>query len=107
MRNSDLCRGLVHEGPHQCIREFFIKLMDTGKVASKYYVMFHIIPLMLRLRKVKDIKTVPKLVAQSCFEYVKSCCFLSFLVGLLRAGLCANWNQSPNNILSFGISWSI
>ena len=81
--------------------------MDTGKVTSKYYVMFHIIPLVLRLRKVKDIKSVPKLVAQSCFEYVKSCCFLSFLVGLLRAGLCANWNQSPENILSFGTFYLI
>ena len=88
--------------PHKIFfREFFIKLFDVGKVTSKYYIMFHIIPLILRIRKVKEPKKIPRLVAKTAYEYIKSCCFLSFLVGLLRAGLCANWNQSPERILSF------
>ena len=100
-RNDAPCRGLVHAGPSQCLMEFFVKLLDVGKVASKYYVMFHVIPLILRVKKAKDPRKVPGLAVGTFYEYTKSCCFISFLVGLLRAGLCANWNQSPDRILSF------
>lgn len=81
--------------------EFIQKLVDTGAVASKYYVMFHVIPMFLRLRKAKDIKHGLKTLAKSLYEYLRSISFMAFLVGLLRGGLCLNWNQNQGNVLSF------
>ena len=84
----------MHTGLDHCVREFFLKLVDTGKVASKYYVMFHMIPLLLRMRRLKDTKNLPQIVWKSFYDYVKSCLFLAFLVGLQRGGLCINYGLS-------------
>ena len=43
---------LLHEG--SCSLDSMIKLANVGKVGIKYYVSFHMIPLVLRLRKCKD-----------------------------------------------------
>lgn len=94
VRDKDICRGLVHCGPRQCFIEFIQKLVDTGKVACKYYVLFHIVPFVLRLKKIKDRKKALRVFTKSIYEYVRSICFMAFLVGTLRAGLCINWNQN-------------
>lgn len=52
--DPDSCSGLVHSGPTHCLAEFLQKLLDTGKVAGKLYVVFHMIPFLMRLRKIKS-----------------------------------------------------
>jgi len=43
---------LTHDGA--CIFDYLKMLKDVGKTGMKYYVSFHLIPLILRLRKCKD-----------------------------------------------------
>ena len=43
---------LIHDG--HCIFDVLRVLKDVGKIGMKYYVSFHLIPLILRLRKCKD-----------------------------------------------------
>jgi hypothetical protein len=100
-RDTDVCRGLVHCGSRDCLMEFFQKLIDTGAVSCKYYVVFHVVPMVLRLRKAKNIKHGLKILGKSMYEYFRSICFMAFLVGLLRGGLCVNWNQSYEKLNSF------
>lgn len=66
--------------------------MHTGKVASKYYIFFHLIPLIIRLKKLKNIKDLPSIVGTTFYEYSRSVLFMAFLVGLLRAGLCIEFS---------------
>lgn len=73
--------------------EFFQKLIDTGRVGSRYYLMFHLIPFLLRVRKVQNLKDLVVLMAKTATEYAKSLLFISFLVGTLRGGICLNCNQ--------------
>lgn len=49
----------------------------------------------------KQVKNLPYMIAKSFYDYVKSCLFLSFLVGLQRGGLCINYGLSQENMLSF------
>ena len=67
VRDTSACRGLVHNNPVHCFQHFFIKLFATGKVASKYYIFFHLIPLILRLKRLKDIKDLPKTVGATLY----------------------------------------
>ena len=55
-----VCHGLMHHGPAHCFQHFMIKLITTGKVASKYYLPFHLIPLIIRLKSCKNIKNAFK-----------------------------------------------
>ena len=61
---------------------------DVGKIGMKYYVSFHLIPLVLRLRKCKDREQVIKLLGKTGVEYVRSILFMIFLVTGMKAGLC-------------------
>ena len=83
-----VCNGLGHQDIYGCFKEFIKKLIDTGKVASKYYIFFHAIPLIIKLRKVKDLRGAFNYITNSCYEYIKSLCFMAFLVGLLRGAMC-------------------
>jgi hypothetical protein len=85
-----MCHGLLHDGPAHCFQHFLIKMKHTSKVASKYYIFFHIIPLFLKLRKTRKLSQVPGLIANTAYEYVRSVLFMSLLVGSLRAGMCVN-----------------
>ncbi len=88
--NSEACDALVHHGPNHCFLEFFRKLLDVGKVGAKYYVFFHAIPLLLKLKKAKSLVEVALVIKNVGFSYFKSLLFMAFLVGLLRGGLCFN-----------------
>ena len=65
VKDTGACHGLVHHGRSECLKHFFIKLRETSKVASKYYTLFHLIPLILKLRKMKNIKDLPKIFAST------------------------------------------
>ena len=101
VRDTFACHGLVHKGPAHCLQHFFIKLAHTSKAASKYYIFFHLIPLVIRLKKLKNIKDLPKAIGTTVVDYSKSVLFMAFLVGLLRAGLCIEF--SPKNLGVTGI----
>lgn len=64
--------------------------MDTGKVGAKYYVLFHTFPLLLKLKKTKNLQDLVRVVREVGLNYLKSVLFMAFLVGLLRGGLCFN-----------------
>ena len=51
---------------------------------------------MIRLKKLKNIKDLPKVVGTTVLDYSKSVLFMAFLVGLLRAGLCIEFY--PKNL---------
>jgi hypothetical protein len=95
-----VCNGLVHNHIYHCFKEFLKKLIDTGKVASKYYIFFHAIPLIIKLRKAKDMKNALNYISKSAYEYIKSLCFMAFLVGLLRGVMCLGNNCLPSPSLS-------
>ena len=82
----------MHSGSQQCIREFFLKLLATGKVAAKYYAIFHLFPFLIKLAKCKDINEVHILIVKAGLGYGGSIAFLSLLVGLLRAALCIHFS---------------
>ena len=88
----------MHSGPKECFQHFLIKLATTGKVASKYYVLFHLIPFVLRLRKCKKASEIPRVIMDVLYEYGRSVLFMSFLVGLLRAGLCVEFIPEKRGI---------
>ena len=100
VKDTAACHGLVHHGASDCLKHFFIKLHETGKVASKYYIFFHLIPLVLRLRKVKKVEDLPKIILSSTKEYARSILFMSFLVGLLRAGLCVIYSPQKTILVN-------
>ena len=56
---------------------------------------------MIRLKKLKNIKDLPKAIGNTVVDYSKSVLFMAFLVGLLRAGLCIEF--SPKNLGVTGI----
>jgi len=91
-----VCDGLTHHDINDCLRGFIGKLRDTGKQASKYYVLFHAIPLILRLRRVKGLKPAINNIVNAFYDYVKSLCFMAFLVALLRGAMCFVNHSAPN-----------
>lgn len=82
------CQGIVHQSPLHCLQEFTLKLLATGKVSFKYYLIFHAIPLVMRMRKCRNITQALKALTSTAIDYLKSILFLSFLVGLERGSLC-------------------
>ena len=108
VKDTGVCHGYLHHGPSECLQHFIIKLQSTSKVATKYYIFFHLIPLFLRLRKVKQIEEIPKILWSSTKEYTRSILFMAFLVALLRAGLCVIYNPRKtiliNNLGKFKLS---
>lgn len=97
--DADSCQHLVHHGPTECATAFFQKLIDTGRAAGKLYILFHVIPFLMRLRKIRTAGELGKLVLRTLKEYGRSLLFMSMLVGLLRGMLCFNWNLPPKRII--------
>lgn len=95
-----LCQGVVHDGVEDCLLKFLGKLVDTGRVASKFYILLHAIPLLLKLRKAKDWRSVLKMIASSSYYYARSVFFMSFLVALLRGAMCCTNHCAASPTLS-------
>ena len=85
---------LIHSGP--CSVDLLRKGAAIGKVGMKYYISFHLIPLLLRLRKCKDMNQVGKLFGKTVIEYIRSVLFMIFLVGGMKVGQCVtNHSEYP------------
>jgi hypothetical protein len=66
----------------------FKKAVSVAKIGMKYYISFHLIPLLLRLRKCKDFNQAVKLLSKAAMEYVRSVLFMVFLVAGMKCGQC-------------------
>jgi succinate dehydrogenase/fumarate reductase cytochrome b subunit len=64
------------------------KLVTVCGVGVKYYVFFHLIPLVLRIKKSKTRQETSKAVLRTLYEYVKSVLFMGFLVAFTKGALC-------------------
>lgn len=84
------CR-LVHEG--SCYIEFLRKLVVVSKIGIKYYLPFHLFPLLMRLRKAKDTSEVLTVLAKRLFHYTKSIIFMALLVAGTKGALCFGSTQ--------------
>ena len=80
----------MHTDP--CVVDYFRKTADVGKISLKYYVSFHMIPMLLRLRKCKDRKGLFLIIQKTVVEYIRSVLFMAFLVSGVKAGLCTSIN---------------
>jgi hypothetical protein len=83
---------LLHDGP--CISSNLKKSVLVAAVGYKYYVSFHLIPLLLRLRKCKSSEEVFKLLRKTSIEYVRSVLFMVFLVVGMKMGQCLSTNTN-------------
>ena len=90
----------MHQSGLHCLLECLHKLLATGRVALKYYLLFHAVPMLTRLRKCKTLGDAAKAVRSTALEYLKSTLFLSVLVGLERGMLCLLFNQSQANSMT-------
>lgn len=71
-----------------CTYEFFRKLGTVCNIGVKYYVFFHFLPLVLRVKKGKTRQDKIKAVLRTLYEYVKSILFMGSLVSLTKGALC-------------------
>lgn len=67
-------------------------MVKVARVGMKYYVSFHLIPLILRLRKCKSKEELVKLLGKSLVEYIRSVLFITFLVTGMKTGQCLTVN---------------
>lgn len=61
--NFESTCALLHSG--SCSLDQLKKALSVAKIGMKYYVSFHLIPLVLRLRKCKDKEQLFKLMGKS------------------------------------------
>ena len=99
----------IHEG--SCLLEFLIKLRKVCKIGMKYYVLFHLIPLMLKLRNARHSTEMRNNILKSTVYYGRSIMFMGMLVAITKSGLCFfnNHNASIGGIYSLikAGSWDI
>ena len=92
MRMDTQCQ-LIHS--HSCTREFFLKLATVCKIGARYYIVFHLLPLLIRLKKCKNGEERVKTVAKTTASYGMSVLFMGLLVGGLKASLCVASSKVP------------
>ena len=80
--------AIIHDHSH--IAEYFIKLATVCKIGVKYYVFFHIIPFLLRLRRCQKSEDYRRVILKTLKDYVKSIFFMGFLVTNSKGALCVN-----------------
>lgn len=69
------------------------KLAIVSKIGLKYYLPFHLFPLLIRLRKAKNTSEVVTVISKRLFYYAKSILFMAFLVAGTKAALCVGSNH--------------
>ena len=77
---------LVHDG--LCVKANILKGLQIGRVGLKYYIPFHLVPFLLRLRKCKDLPEFCKLLGRTSVEYMRSVLFMVSLVVGMKVGRC-------------------
>lgn len=70
--------------------------MTVCKIGMKYYVLFHLVPLVLRLRKQRTQRDRLRVALKTLYEYTRSVLFMGFLVSLTKRGLCINDQHGGN-----------
>lgn len=77
-----------------CRASFILKTTTVFKLGIKYYLPFHLIPLILRLKKCKEGRKMAIILLRTAYEYVKSVLFMAFLVGGVKSVQCMYNNAS-------------
>jgi hypothetical protein len=54
---------MIHEG--YCASEFLKKIAYVSKVGMKFYILFHVIPLFLRLKRAKNAVEIFQIAAKN------------------------------------------
>lgn len=60
------------------------------KLGLRYYVLFHLIPYILRIKKAKDNKKRLSITLKMLSDYLKSILFMGSLVSVTKGTLCLN-----------------
>ena len=76
---------------HSCLWEALKRFLIVFKSSYKYYIPIHFIPLLIFKRK-KLIREPGKTLGYTIFNYLKSVCFMSLYVGILKYSLCKTKN---------------
>ena len=76
----------IHDG--SCLLEFLIKVGKVCKIGMKYYVLFHLIPLLIKLRNARHSTEMRNNVLKSTVYYGRSIMFMGMLVAITKSGLC-------------------
>lgn len=85
--------SLIHPG--SCSVELIKKTIEVARLGFKYYLTFHLVPLILRLRKSDTRESSLRIIKRALVEYCKSVMFMIFLVGGSKAGLCFFSSKLP------------
>jgi len=82
--------SIYHPG-HTCLEEAGKRWLKVAKNTYRYYLPIHLIPFLLF--KLKHLKKNPKAtISKALLHYVKSICFMSTYIAILKYTLCAAKN---------------
>jgi zona occludens toxin (predicted ATPase) len=62
--------------------------LAVSKLGIKYYLPFHLFPLLFRLYKAKNPKEAIDTILKRAFYYSKSVLFMAILVAVTKGSLC-------------------
>lgn len=82
------CKDL-HDG--WCIEEAIRRFLTVFKASYKYYIPIHFIPLLIFKRR-RLIREPGSTLLHTLLNYLKSVCFMSLYVGILKYSLCKTKN---------------
>ncbi len=82
--------GLSHSG------EILNKMARTTATSSKFYLFFHLLPFLLKLKKNLRQGKFSKACLKSLKNYMRSILFIAHLVGGLKLLLCSAVSLSSN-----------
>lgn len=85
------CSQIVHPGL-TCLQELFLKFRMTLNTISKFYVIFHLIPYLLKVKKLIRDQRIFKGSMRAIMNFLGSLCFMLHLVCGLKATLCIHSN---------------
>lgn len=95
------CSQMVHPGM-TCLQELFLKFRHTLNTISKFYVIFHLVPFLLKVKKLIREQRVFKGSMRAMVNFLGSLCFMLHLVCGLKATLCIHSNLGlPIDGISF------
>ena len=81
------CKQIIHPGI-TCFQEAYIKFRTVFKSVSKFYLVFHLIPLMFKLKKIIREKRVLVTLSKTILQYMGSLIFMTHLVCGIKSSMC-------------------